>query len=281
MWSWALWRTLSRVLAVLPNALFTIADRISDQASSMSVVALRRCLADLQRSWAGTAGARAAAALSDLIDRIAAHDLRVLKHEAGRLIVSFGDPASAPCIATYIPGAGTTDVTANDELDRAHTLRAAAGADTCVVMWLDYDTPTLLQASGESHARAAAPALRQFQADLVSNHDGPIRQLTVIGHSYGSTVIGVAERDGTLLADDLVALGSPGMGVSHLDKLRPSAQIWHATAANDPIRLVPGHLRGGTPFASASFGHSGYFRPDNPALATLAAIASGTCPRLP
>jgi hypothetical protein len=247
----------------------------------MSVVALRQCLADLQRSWVGTSGARAAAALSDLIDRIAAHDLRVLKHESGRLVVSFGDPASAPCIATYIPGAGTTDVTAYDELDRAHILKTAAGTDTCVVMWLDYDAPTLLQAGSESYARAAAPSLRQFQSDLVSNHDGPIRQLTVIGHSYGSVVIGVAERDGTLLADDLVALGSPGMGVSHLDKLRPSTQIWHTTAANDPIRFVPGHLRGGTPFASAPFGHSGYFQPGNPALTTMAAIVSGTCPRLP
>jgi hypothetical protein len=199
----------------------------------------------------------------------------------GRLIVAFGDPSKCPHIATYVPGAGASLAAISGELERAVTLRERAGESTSVIMWLGYDPPDFADAILERSARSAADPLRRFQDGITSHHDGPIRQRTLIGHSYGSVVIGVAGRSGPLAADDLVVLGSPGMGVRSSADL--PARVWASTAANDPIRLAPqailgpdpvGHRFGATTFASARMGHSGYLDPGNPALDTVADIAS-------
>jgi hypothetical protein len=202
----------------------------------------------------------------------------------GRLIVAFGDPSTCANVATYVPGAGASLDDAGGELERAVTLKERAGADTSVIMWLGYDPPDFADAVLQRSARDAAGPLRDFQAGLVSHHDGPVGQQTVIGHSYGSVVIGVAERDGDLIADDLVVVGSPGMGARSASQLRDPSEIWASTAANDLIRLAPAPIHGPDPithrfgarvFASAPMGHSGYFDPSNPALDTMAAIISG------
>lgn len=199
----------------------------------------------------------------------------------GRLIVAFGDPAKCPNVATYVPGAGASLAGISDELERAVTLRERAGSSTSVIMWLGYDPPDFADAVLDRSARSGAVALREFQAGIVSHHDGPIDQRTLIGHSYGSVVIGVAGRSGPLNADDLVVLGSPGMGVRSSADL--PARVWASTAANDPIRLAPPAIHGPDPvsrgfgattFASARMGHSGYLDPGNPALDTVARIAN-------
>ncbi|MEK8109345.1 alpha/beta hydrolase [Micromonospora sp. M12] len=41
----------------------------------------------------------------------------------------------------------------------------------------------------------------------------------MLGHSYGSLVVGVAAREHGLAADALVFVGSPGVGVSHAAEL--------------------------------------------------------------
>jgi len=199
----------------------------------------------------------------------------------GRLIVAFGDPSACPNVATYVPGAGTSLAAISGELERTVTLRERAGASTSVIMWLGYDPPDFADAILERSARSAAAPLREFQDGIVSNHDGPIRQLTLVGHSYGSVVIGVAGRSGPLAADDLVVLGSPGMGVRSSAEL--PARVWASTAPNDPIRLAPpailgpdpiGRGFGSTTFTSARMGHGGYLHPTNPALDTVADIVS-------
>jgi len=199
----------------------------------------------------------------------------------GRLIVAFGDPSTSPNVATYVPGAGTSLTQISGELERAVTLRERAGPSTSVIMWLGYDPPDFADAILDRSARSAASPLREFQAGIMSIHDGPIGQRTIIGHSYGSVVVGVAGRSGSLAADDLIVLGSPGMGVRSAAEL--PARVWASTAPNDPIRLAPPAILGPDPigrgfgartFASARMGHSGYFHPTNPALDTMAAVAS-------
>jgi hypothetical protein len=161
------------------------------------------------------------------------------------------------------------------------TVRERAGDSTSVIMWLGYDPPDFADAVLERSARSAAVPLRDFQAGIMSTRDGVAGQRTLIGHSYGSVVIGVAGRSGPLSADDLVVLGSPGMGVRSSADL--PARVWASTAPDDPIRLAPpvilgpdpiGRGFGSTTFASARMGHSGYLDPANPALDTIARIAS-------
>ncbi len=288
-------------------------DAIADRPP-VHLPALRACLAELEPAWSGTAAAAACARLRQLIglcpepplDLLPAQERDRLNRERypggipfldrsdalllsyseegdGRLVVSFGDPDTARNIVTYVPGMGSSLHDSAGELERAVALRERAGPDTAVVMWLDYDAPDFADAVLLKSAREGAEALRRFQAGLEANHTGEIGQRTIIGHSYGSVVVGLAEREGDLIADDIVALGSPGMGVPTASDLRDPSQVWASTARNDPIRLVPGFLLGRDPdsprfgaqrFESAPMGHSGYFRPDNPALDTLAKIAT-------
>jgi hypothetical protein len=106
-------------------------------------------------------------------------------------------------------------------------------------MWLGYDPPDGLDGALRRAAMTARDDLRDFQDGLVATHQGVLHQQTVIGHSYGSLVVGLAERDGKLAANDLVALGSPGMGVDRAAELRDPSEVWSSTARNDVIKLTP------------------------------------------
>jgi hypothetical protein len=164
----------------------------------------------------------------------------------GRAIVAVGDPDRADHVLSYVPGAGTGLADLPGELWRVERMleRAAALApDRAVagVLWLDYDAPDLItDAARASYARDGGPALHRFQEGLRATHDGPAH-LTVVAHSYGSLVVGATARDLGLAADDVVFLGSPGVGVRHATELGlPADHVWSSTAANDPIqRLAP------------------------------------------
>ncbi|MFI6444066.1 alpha/beta hydrolase [Kitasatospora sp. NPDC050543] len=70
--------------------------------------------------------------------------------------------------------------------------------------------------------------------------------LTFAGHSYGSFAIGAAASDkGGLHAGDIIALGSPGTGVSWADQLNIDPNhVWVGQSADDPTRLVGGWTPG-------------------------------------
>lgn len=285
---------------------------------------LQRCLSDLERAWqGGTAGPLAVARLRRLIDlsapspaamdalpvaerdrlnrtyfaghpafeRLAGYvhrgDAWILGFDPrgdGRIIVAFGDPSASSHVATFVPGAGATLRDVEGELERALTLKERAGDTASVVMWLGYDPPDLADAALGRAARSAAVPLLAFQAGLAADHRGESVHRTVIGHSYGSVVVGAAASRGELFADELIVVGSPGLGVGNRSAQGLGAAVWASTAADDPIRLVPPPVHGPDPvapgfgarlFASAPLGHSGYFDRRNPALDSMAAIITG------
>ncbi|MCZ7435413.1 alpha/beta hydrolase [Micromonospora sp. WMMC241] len=237
----------------------------------------------------------------------------------GRAVVALGNPDRAGAVLTYVPGMTADLADAPAELGRAARVleRCAAigpGEETAAVLWLDYDAPDFLpEASSARQAEDAGPALHRFQEGLRATHEGPPARQTVLGHSYGSLVVGAAARDHGLAADALVFVGSPGVGVDHAAELRmPAGQVWASTAPDDVIRLVrePDELArravlagtplgpvlavldphaerlwfgadpsapgfGGRRFPSARHGHTGYWDPDNPALDGMARIVLG------
>ncbi|SCE78556.1 Alpha/beta hydrolase [Micromonospora viridifaciens] len=235
----------------------------------------------------------------------------------GRTVVALGNPDRAGAVLTYVPGTGTDLADAPGELGRAARVlgRCAAldpGAEAAAVLWLDYDAPDALpEATRSRQAEDAGPALHRFQEGLRASHEGPPARQTVLGHSYGSVVVGIAARDHGLSADALVFVGSPGVGVEHAGELRmPPGQVWVSTAPDDVIRLArpPEELArramlAGTPFGPAAaalhghelwfgrdpsdpgfgarrfpsgrYGHSGYWEPGNPALDGMARIMLG------
>ncbi|MET9826264.1 MULTISPECIES: alpha/beta hydrolase [Streptomyces] len=162
----------------------------------------------------------------------------------GKVILANGNPDTADHTAVYVPGTGThlggidKDIVRGERLWAASTAQAP-GQNISTITWFDYDAPrsaypgdkgdAIPEAISDSYAEKGGPTLREFlygnrmahQAESGPNNFG---HSTVIGHSYGSTVIGDAAKsggllDGPLAADDVVVAGSPGMQADHAGDL--------------------------------------------------------------
>lgn len=265
--------------------------------------------------------------LDALRDRLADGDgaraylLRIDPAGEGQAVVALGDPDRAANVLTQVPGMTADLASYGVELARAERIAARAaelapGSATSTVMWLGYDAPDFVpEAASRSQAAAGATGLRLFQEGLRATHLGPPAHQTVLGHSYGSLVVGTAAARPGLATDDVVFVGSPGVGVDSAADLRvPSGQVWSSTSRSDVIqwaavsprslaedlalsRAVPGgalvafarpenDLYFGTNPSDPAFGarvfasepdagHLGYFEPGSAALDALATIAVG------
>ncbi|RJQ91258.1 alpha/beta hydrolase [Amycolatopsis panacis] len=167
---------------------------------------------------------------------------------SGHAIVAIGDPDHAANVATYVPGttAGLNDGMATD-IYRSdammHMATQMGSPSTSVITWAGYDAPqSLADAASTGYADKAEPSLRRFQDGLGAAHQGPMNT-TVVGHSYGTTVVGQTARDLGLPADRLVMVASPGVGVDHADQLHldgtPQDQVgrhvYSTKSLTDPI----------------------------------------------
>ncbi|OLL73105.1 hypothetical protein Ae168Ps1_1487 [Pseudonocardia sp. Ae168_Ps1] len=226
-----------------------VADR--DRANRIRLDAERarlRSLAARQRQAGDpAAAARTGAALAGLdavAQRLARGDAALLDVGAGagpgRVVLAVGDPERAAHVLTHVPGTGAGWASVPEDLRRVEAIRTAAGTDVAAVLWTGYDAPAHLAAAAyDEPARSAAGDLRRFQDGLRGGHHGPVH-LTVVGHSYGSTVAGRAAAPG-FAVDDVVFVGSPGAGVRHAGELGvPADRVWATTAQHDPISRVPG-----------------------------------------
>jgi Alpha/beta hydrolase len=174
----------------------------------------------------------------------------------GHCIVSYGNPDTAQNVVTYVPGVGTALSGARGDLTRASRLWSQAdrdaptGVGVASVYWLGYTAPQLnaseLEPSrsmaSEDDANAAAPALDSFAAGLTAAHvPGFAAHTVMLGHSYGSLVVGrAAVRWPGKLADDLVFVGSPGVGVDNASQLGvPAEHVFAGQAGGDPVPDVP------------------------------------------
>jgi pimeloyl-ACP methyl ester carboxylesterase len=208
----------------------------------------------------------------------------------GRIIEVYGDLGTATKVAVVVPGIEST--LANE----ARGLRQSAkhlydearsmGDDhVAVIAWLGYDTPDLLGAPFDAGASGAARDLAAFVRSL--GLDTSVTT-TVVAHSYGSLVTGVALRDFGLDVDRVVVLGSPGMDVSRASELHLGATDLYALRA--PFDVVswsehfgrdPSDPRfGATRLATgtgdhAPSGHSSYFDSGTVSLHNIAAVVAG------
>jgi hypothetical protein len=166
----------------------------------------------------------------------------------GRAIVAVGDPDTADHVVTCIPGLGGNLDRVTDELTRIGHLstaarQAAPDRSTSVIAWLGYDAPeNLAEATSTLRARNAAPDLHRFQTGLRYTHHGGAAHHTVIGMSYGSTVVGLTGHGDGLVSDDAVLIGSPGAGVYHAGDLGlDPTHVWASTARHDVINAAADH----------------------------------------
>jgi pimeloyl-ACP methyl ester carboxylesterase len=222
----------------------------------------------------------------------------------GRVAEVIGDLATADRIAVLVPGVdnrlGNFDNGYAGRQRRApswqarqlyHQARSVdATVRVAVIAWLGYDPPKGIgrEAIREERARAGATALSRFVAGIGVYR--PTASITLVGHSYGSVVTGLAAPTLGRRVLDIVALGSPGMGVQCAADLHTGARIWAGTARTDWTRQLPGISllgagHGILPFRAA-FGarplpvdnvveHDGYFMPGASSLSGLAQILLG------
>jgi hypothetical protein len=167
----------------------------------------------------------------------------------GRAAIAVGDVTTATDIGVLVPGTSTTldnlDVVRSDAerlQGRAAQVLAKEGRDdapVAVVAWLDYDAPDEVfpNAIDSSYAYAGAPTLKRFVDGLRAA--GPDSHITVVGHSYGSTLTGIAGKQG-LDADDVVFVGSPGVKANNVGELGlpEGAMVWAARGHDDEIWKV-------------------------------------------
>ncbi|MFC6080448.1 alpha/beta hydrolase [Sphaerisporangium aureirubrum] len=145
----------------------------------------------------------------------------------GKTAISFGNPDDADNIVAYVPGTGTKlDGFGDGDARRVATMWdqansfAKSGTKVASIAWLGYAAPQWGSA-GPKHtpatledAEAGAPALAAFAVGLHAAHQAATdARFTVLGHSYGSTVTGLAARlRPKSFADQLIFVGSPGVG---------------------------------------------------------------------
>ena len=241
----------------------------------------------------------------------------------GAVAVALGDPDAADDVSVLVPGMRTdaADVGALTD-DAIAVYEAARGADGdathAALAWVGYDAPDnvplldglagdVVRVVDEGLAETGGALLAVAVDGLRAERARPPADLTVIAHSYGSTTAGHAASDHGLAVDDLVVVGSPGLGgeVRHVGDLDiGDADVWVGAHSLDPVPDLADHgalglgsflgLGLGHDPAADDFGatrfqaespierasdllgtHSGYFDHDTESLHNIARIVSG------
>ncbi|MFE5241192.1 MULTISPECIES: alpha/beta hydrolase [unclassified Streptomyces] len=171
----------------------------------------------------------------------------------GRAIVSYGNPDTARNVATYVPGLGTSldeDFAKNDLKRALDTAKGARYHDpsSAAIAWLGYDAPQAVDGlssfavAGEGRAVEGGKLLNGFTGGLAATNENENPHLTAIGHSYGSRTVGAATQQGDGLpgVDDIILVGSPGVGVDRAEDLGVGRQhVFVGAAENDPVTKLP------------------------------------------
>ncbi|MFF4247417.1 alpha/beta hydrolase [Streptomyces sp. NPDC001822] len=218
----------------------------------------------------------------------------------GRAAEVFGDLDRADRVSVVVPGVDTNLLTLERTgpktnaapVGMARSLYGAErsarpGSRTAVIAWADYTAPAGIGMDAVLGGLAKEGAERLNA--LVSGLPG-LSDVTLVCHSYGSVVCGVAARHLPSRVSDIAVAGSPGMRADNAAALHTRARVWAMRDSGDWIADVPnlevgGLGHGADPVdpdfgarivsANGAVGHSGYFEPGTESLDNFAAIGVG------
>jgi hypothetical protein len=202
---------------------------------------------------------------------------------SGHAVFCVGDPTKAKNLAITVPGTGTDLSWSDTYIDIADKTRVEADSiggptdDTASIYWQGYTAPPsiLPDAAYQNWADTGQAQLARFVAGL-STATNPNAHLTVVGHSYGSTVVGLAAARSGMHPNDIVFLASPGVGVDNASELGLDPKhVWAGHIEGDPINYSPPldpfrwspfdpHERYGTDPTDPSFGGEQIWCQNNP-----------------
>ncbi|MGW7002611.1 alpha/beta hydrolase [Streptomyces sp. NPDC054933] len=178
----------------------------------------------------------------------------------GRATLSYGNPDTADNVSVLEPGTGTgLGSIGGGNADRAKNIwQAAQSADpsrsTASIVTLNYDAPMIdegvsskeVAVMGTDRAEQGGSSYDQLLNGLRASHDGDQPHITAIGHSYGTVALGMAAtHNGGIPANDMILLGSPGVGVDHASQLGIGADhVYVGAAEADPVTHLPSKVEG-------------------------------------
>ncbi|MFF3732999.1 alpha/beta hydrolase [Streptomyces sp. NPDC002476] len=165
----------------------------------------------------------------------------------GRAIVAYGNPDTSRNVSAYVPGLGTKLDKEFVEGTMKRAQDTALGAQdtdpsSASIVWLGYDAPQSLDVMSTGDAEKGAPAYNNFMAGLEAANENGDPHLTAIGHSYGSLTVGTAAKqaDGIPGVDDVILLGSPGVGFDKAQDFSVGKEhVFVGSAENDPVTHLP------------------------------------------
>lgn len=279
--------------------------RVLDSANRRRIASARLAGPATARAAAEAVSATLAAAERNALrEGLPTQEIFVLSYAPGpapdgTLVAAFGDPDTAAHVAITVPGTGAEP--ASDFTGPAAAVRAQMGATeaTSAIAWLGYRPPRW--ADDVTSTRSATEGAPKLIADVgayraaAAAAGSPRQHITVIGHSYGGTMLGYAGREGADV-DDIVFVGSPGSGVLHAAELSAGqGHVWAGGNEHDPvIQVANGAYFTGGPFAAGpherTFGahqfrtdsdrsfteaHEAYFDRGSQSLRNIGHIATG------
>ncbi|WP_326827635.1 alpha/beta hydrolase [Streptomyces sp. NBC_01751] len=173
----------------------------------------------------------------------------------GRAIVSYGNPDTARNVSAYVPGLGTSldDEFAKNDLKRARDTAIGTqrhDSSSAAIVWLGYDAPQTpiddplgsFAVAGDERAEKGGAAYNSFMRGLAVTNENENPHLTAIGHSYGSRTVGAATQQGGGIpgVDDIVLVGSPGVGVDRAEDLGVGKDhVFVGAAEHDVVTKLP------------------------------------------
>ncbi len=181
-------------------------------------------------------------------------DRQILAFDPARssLVELTGDLGAAGGVGVLVPGLNTTMLGSAANTDTVRRFVAEGRGDIAMITYLGGPFPTgrwaagVWQAADPHFALEMAPRLVAFSEDVNRTVDATGRSVAVtyLGHSYGGSILGTAERLG-LTADRVVYVEAAGAGVGVYNPAdwhnrNPEVARFSMTAPGDPIGLVQG-----------------------------------------
>ncbi len=195
--------------------------------------------------------------LADVPDAVRPEDRvgrQILAFDPDRssLVELYGDLRTAKSVGVLVPGLNTTVEGSAPNTATARRLVAGGRGDVAMITYLGGPFPTgefaagVADAADPRYAREMAPRLVAFSEDVNRTVDGLGRAvpITYIGHSYGGSILGTAEKFG-LTADRVIYVEAAGAGVgvhspADWHNRNPKVLRFSMTAPGDWIEAVQG-----------------------------------------
>ena len=187
--------------------------------------------------------------------------------DRGRFVIDLDNPDFADNTVILLNPAGAADAPTAYADETMSQMRQIAttiepGKNTAITLWGAYRNPqSMTEAMFPQFAEDGAAMAREHHVGLRITHEGEPSHNTTVGHSYGSVLAGHAAGNGAVLdTDDLVVIGSWGMGVRNVRELwvaRVDAEdignhVFATMARRDFVQLMP--KTHGPPPTSPGFG---------------------------